>query len=258
MNPTLLNLSGWLGAKIISGLCSTYNEEVFGKELFFELSKNSRKLLVPCWHRGLIYYGYHFRGIKAATIGSKSKDAEIPAAIVEKLGVKVFKGSSTRGGREALDALTEYVNANNYAGVNPDGPVGPQLISKPGMIQLAARTGAPILAFGWDADKSWEFNTWDKMVLPKPFARVCVLFDRTPMYVPAGLTIDEYETYRLEFDKRMNILNYQARFYVKNGLKGIDPRDIDIPENYMDYLPKGRKRKKRHSPPNPESSPEKV
>jgi lysophospholipid acyltransferase (LPLAT)-like uncharacterized protein len=248
MNPILLNSIGWIGEKLILGICGTYKTEVFGKELFDEMSKTSRKLLVPCWHRGLIFYGYFFRGLKAATIGSLSKDAELPAEIVERLGVKVFKGSSTRGGHEALDAITDYVNSGNYAGVNPDGPVGPQYVSKPGMIQIAARTGAPIIPFSWDAEPSWEFNTWDKMMLPKPFSRLCILFDRDAMNIPSGLDSEEYEKFRQAFDRRMNILSYQARYYVKNHLKGIDPRDIDVPENFMDYLPKGKPRVRKNRP----------
>jgi lysophospholipid acyltransferase (LPLAT)-like uncharacterized protein len=246
MNPVLLNSIGWIGAKLILGFCSTYRENVFGKELFDEMSKMSRKILVSCWHRGIIFYGYFFRGLNAGTIGSLSKDAEIPAAIVEYLGVKVFKGSSTRGGHAALDAIIDYVNSGNYGGFNPDGPVGPQYISKPGMIQIAARTGAPIIPFAWDAEPSWEFNTWDKMILPKPFSRLCVIFDREAMHVPPGLGIEEYEKFRQAFDRRMNILSYQARYYVKNHLKGIDPRDIDVPEDFMNYLPKGKPRVRKN------------
>ncbi len=245
MNSILLNSIGWLGAKLIQGFCGTYQENVFGKELFDDMSRTSRKIMVSCWHRGIIFYGYFFRGLKAGTIGSLSKDAEIAAAIFERLGIVVFKGSSTRGGHAALNAITDYINSGNYGGFNPDGPVGPQYVSKPGMVQIAARTGAPIIPFAWDAEPSWEFNTWDKMMLPKPFSRLCILFDRKAMYVPAGLGIDEYEKYRQEFDRRMNILSYQARFYVKNRLKGIDPRDIDVPEDFMDYLPKGRIRTRK-------------
>ncbi len=34
MNPVLLNSIGWVGANLILGLCGTYRENVFGKELF--------------------------------------------------------------------------------------------------------------------------------------------------------------------------------------------------------------------------------
>jgi lysophospholipid acyltransferase (LPLAT)-like uncharacterized protein len=246
MNPILLNIFGWLGAKLAIGLCWTYREEIFGKELFYKLYSKNKSLLVPCWHRGIINCGYHFKGLKAGTLGSMSKDAEIPAAIVESLGFKVFKGSSTRGGQEALNAIIDYINSGNSGGLTADGPVGPQYVSKPGMIKIAARTGAPILCFAWDAEPSWEFNTWDKLVLPKPLARVCTLFDRDPMHIPPGLSLDDYEILRQELDRRMNILSYQARFYVKNHLKGIDPRDIDVPENFMDYLPKGKPRVRKN------------
>jgi hypothetical protein len=64
------------------------------------------------------------------------------------------------------------------------------------------------------------------------------------MYVPAGLTEAEYEDLRIEFDRRMNHLAYQARYYVKHRLKGFDPRDIEVPVNYLDYLPRRKPKKK--------------
>ncbi len=96
------------------------------------MSKTNRKILVSCWHRGIIFYGYFFRGLMAGTIGSLSRDAEIAAAIFKRLGIKVFKGSSTRGGRAALDAIIEYINSDNYGGFNPDGPGGASIHLKTG------------------------------------------------------------------------------------------------------------------------------
>ena len=100
----------------------------------------------------------------------------------------------------------------------PDGPVGPPYVSKP-IIQLAARTGWPLLAFCWDASASYEFNSWDRTTLLPPFSLVIAVSvcDVNPC-TSSGLTEQNMKTCG-EFDRRMNHLAYQARYYVKNKLK---------------------------------------
>jgi hypothetical protein len=58
------------------------------------------------------------------------------------------------------------------------------------------------------------------------------------MYIDKDLSPKEYDRLLKEFDSRLNTLTYQVRYYVKNHLRGFDPRDIVVPDNYMDYLPR--------------------
>lgn len=229
-----------VGASFIRSYFKIMRIETFGREVDIALLAQRPDVLYAGWHRGFLYYAYHYRDRHGAGIISQSKDGELIALICARLGIKSFRGSSTRGGHDALQDLVAYIQAGHIGGFTPDAPVGPPYVSKPGIIQLAARTGGPLLAFCWDAHPSHEFNSWDRTILPLPFARIAVLYDREPLYVPAGLSNTAYEDLRLEFDRRMNHLAYQARYYVKNRLKGIDPRDISVPDNYLDYLPRRR------------------
>jgi lysophospholipid acyltransferase (LPLAT)-like uncharacterized protein len=238
-------LFAWTGAAFIRSYFKIMRIEVFGREVETALLAQRKDVLYAGWHRGFLYYAYHYRDRGGAGIISKSSDGELIALICRRLGITGVRGSTTRGGGEALQDLVAYIKAGHIGGFTPDGPVGPPYVSKPGIIQLAARTGGPLLAFCWDAYPSYEFNSWDRTIMPLPFSRIAVLYDREPMYVPAGLTDKEYEELRVEFDRRMNHIAYQARYYVQNKLKGIDPRDIEIPANYLDYLPRRRTRKKK-------------
>lgn len=235
----------WSGAAFIRSYFKIMRIEIFGRELETALLARRKDVLYAGWHRGVLYYAYHYRDRGGAGIISQSADGELIALVCRHLGITGFRGSSTRGGGEALHDLIAYIQAGHIGGFTPDGPVGPPYVSKPGIIQLAARTGGPLLAFCWDAHPSIEFNSWDRTILPLPFSRIAVLYDREPMYIPTGLTDKEYEELRVEFDRRMNHIAYQARYYVKNKLKGIDPRDIEVPANYLDYLPRRRPRKKK-------------
>jgi len=219
--------------------------EIFGRELEEKLLAERPDVLYAGWHRGFLYYAHHYRDRGGAGIISQSRDGELISLVCKNLGIKGFRGSSSKGGSEALHDLIDYIKSGHIGGFTPDGPVGPPYVSKPGIIQLAARTGGPLLAFCWDAHPSYEFNSWDRTILPLPFSRIVVLYDREPFYVQDGLSNEEYENLRLEFDRRMNHLAYQARFYVKNKLRGIDPRDLEVPTNYLDYLPRRKPRKPR-------------
>ena len=232
------NLYAWAGAAFIRSYFKIMRIETFGREVETALLAQRRDVLYAGWHRGFLYYAYHYRDRGGAGIISQSRDGELIAVVCRRLGIHGFRGSSTRGGRDALHDLVNYIKDGHIGGFTPDAPLGPPYVSKPGIIQLAARTGGPLLAFCWDASPSWEFNSWDRTILPLPFARIAVLYGREPMYVPSGLSPGEYEDIRIEFDRRMNHLAYQARYYVKNRLKGIDPRDIAVPENYLDDLPR--------------------
>jgi len=239
------NSLAWLGAAFIRTYFKLMRIETFGRELELELLAERRDVLYAGWHRGFLYYAYHYRDRQGAGIISQSRDGEIIAMVCKSLGIHSMRGSSTRGGSEALNALVDYIRAGHIGGFTPDGPVGPPYVCKPGIIRLAARTGSPLLAFCWDAWPSHEFNSWDRTIFPFPFARLAVLYDRAPLYVPDGLSDEDYEGYRLEFDRRMNHLAYQARCYVKKHLKNLDPRDIPVPENYLDYLPRRKPRRIR-------------
>lgn len=238
------NSLAWLGAAFIRTYFKLMRIETFGREVETALLEQRSDVLYAGWHRGFLYYAYHYRDRQGAGIISQSRDGELIATVCRHLGILGFRGSSTRGGAEALNDLVDYIRAGHIGGFTTDGPVGPPYESKPGIIRLAARTGSPLLAFCWDAEPSHEFNSWDRTILPLPFARLAVLYDREPMYVPAGLSDEDYEDFRIEFDRRMNHLAYQARYYVKNHLRNLDPRDLPVPKNHLEYLPRRKPRQK--------------
>jgi lysophospholipid acyltransferase (LPLAT)-like uncharacterized protein len=246
MNPLIVKSLPWLGSNLIKGLFGSCKIETFGKEIEPELHRTGKGIIYSCWHRGDLFSAYYLGllGNGISTLVSHSKDGDIIAGIITRMGVTAVRGSSTRGGREALQQLVELVKTGRSCGLSPDGPVGPQYISKIGIIMLAARTGSPILPCTWEAEPSFELNSWDKFIIPKPFSRIALLYDRETITVPDNLSNDSYEQLRQYLDKKMNMLHYQARFYVKNRLRGIDPRDIAVPDDFMDYLPKGRPRHK--------------
>ncbi|MEA2102287.1 MAG: lysophospholipid acyltransferase family protein [Thermodesulfobacteriota bacterium] len=228
----------WTLASFIRIYFHTCRIEVHGLDTEQRLLEKNKRLLWAGWHRGVIYNAYNFRDKKAGLMVSQSKDGHIIASVMHHLNFYNPRGSSSKGGASALDKMIEYINNGNVGGLSPDGPRGPGYKAKPGIIQLAARTGAPLLLYACDASPCYEFNTWDRTFLPYPFSRIVVIYSREPMYIDNNLSTKEYDRLLKEFDSRLNTLTYQARYYVKNHLRGSDPRDIVVPDNYMDYLPR--------------------
>jgi lysophospholipid acyltransferase (LPLAT)-like uncharacterized protein len=131
----------------------------------------------PCvfahWHGDeLLLVGYYsFRGL--AVLSSLSKDGTLMARTLRLLGYKVFRGSSSRGGARGLIGLIRAVKSGNQAALAVDGPKGPIYQVKPGIVDLARKTGMPIIPCRARADRAWYIpRAWNKSYLPKPLARI--------------------------------------------------------------------------------------
>ena len=75
--------------------------------------------------------------------------------------------------------LLRHLRAGGELGLTPDGPQGPSYHIEPGILYLAAKTGAPIVPFAVAARPSWTAPSWDRFLLPWPFARCAVFFGRS-------------------------------------------------------------------------------
>ncbi len=125
------------------------------------------------WHRSLLVCAHRFRGHHIAILVSRSFDGELIARTVERLGFRAVRGSSSRGGAAGLRAMAGAYTQGHICAITADGPRGPSQIAKPGAVQLAALTGAPwVGAFYAEPDRAWTLNSWDRFLIPRPFARV--------------------------------------------------------------------------------------
>ena len=167
------------------------------------------------WHRCVIPAGYRFRGNKIAVMISRSFDGEYIARILSKLGFRPVRGSSSRGAVGALIGMRQELKLGHAAVFTVDGPRGPIYVAKPGPILLAKKTGHSVNCFYIAVQRAWILNSWDRMIIPKPFSRACAYFS-SPMNVPADANDQQMSTLhqqmqetlarcRLEAEKRMAI-----------------------------------------------------
>ena len=112
---------------------------------------------------------------KIAAMTSTSKDGEIMTAVLRLLGIRVSRGSSTRGGVSALKGLIRLYKKGANATFAVDGPKGPIFEPKPGVFEFSRIVQSPIYSAGVYCEYAWRFpRSWNKTFLPKPFAKITV------------------------------------------------------------------------------------
>jgi lysophospholipid acyltransferase (LPLAT)-like uncharacterized protein len=115
---------------------------------------------------------------------SRSFDGEYIARIIEKLGFVAVRGSSTRGGTSALLGLKSRLEEGSSVAFTIDGPRGPKYVAKPGPVLLSRASALPMAAFYVALSDAWVLNTWDAMMIPKPFSKALARIG-AKMLVPA-------------------------------------------------------------------------
>jgi len=221
---------GWAAKVIASMWLGTCRITEFGREIEDRCSEEhpGRGSLYASWHRGLFYVIYWFRNQNVVSIASASEDGELAAQAARRFGWITARGSSSRGGRQAFREMEALVRRGYKGGLVADAPQGPRFVSKLGIIYLAKRTGLPIIPVIWSADRCWTLKSWDRTIIPKPFARIVALFADTPILVPKDASRETCKRYQLQLDQQLNRIMYQTDHFFKTP-GTTDPRNIDVP-----------------------------
>jgi hypothetical protein len=190
--PWLIRPAGTIGAAAIRALMSTVRCRVAsaGTELHPPLRRppEGERFIYVFWHEGILA-AIKFRE-PMTVLTSHHADGELMTRVVKHLGLKVIRGSTTRGGSGAMLGLIRRT-AGTHIALTPDGPVGPRRRLKPGAVALASMTGLRIVPFGVGCSASWRAHSWDRMMVPKPYSTACFVtgptFSVPPELDRAGL-----------------------------------------------------------------------
>lgn len=164
-------------------------------------------VLVGFWHETLSIALSIYRKKGYYTLTSKSFDGELAARTCEAFGLHALRGSSSRGGVEALRTMIRKSQSVPGIGFTLDGPRGPRRVAKPGIALVSARTGIPIIPNAIVATRCWRLRrSWDRMAFPKPFSRLLCAYGE-PIPPPADTQPTTLESTRLEVEKRLNELH---------------------------------------------------
>jgi lysophospholipid acyltransferase (LPLAT)-like uncharacterized protein len=193
---------------------------VTGRQHLDALEAKGEPVVFCYWHQMHVFCSrlmLELMGSKL-TIGfliSPSVSGEVPTAIARSWGAEVVRGSPTRTGGQALRDMYLAISKQQISPViTVDGPKGPAEEVKVGAVLLARLSRAPMLPVAYAASPVKYWNSWDRFMLPAPFARIAYAIGE-PIYVPPGTPIDDLEPYRLQLEEQLKALSAQAR----NALK---------------------------------------
>jgi lysophospholipid acyltransferase (LPLAT)-like uncharacterized protein len=161
------------------------------------------------WHNRLLVFPLILRRFfpqrHGAALISASRDGDLLADAVQRFGYDVVRGSSSRLGASAILQLTQVLASGRDVVITPDGPRGPAYELGPGIIFLAQKSGAPVLPINLEYSRCWRLGSWDRFIVPWPFAKVRVLINR-PHRVGPTATPEEFEAERLALQNAMMAL----------------------------------------------------
>ncbi len=181
---------------LIKVIGATLKFEIKGWENFNE----TRPQILCFWHNRIPIATYFWRYRKIIVMSSQSFDSEYIARFIQRFGYGTAKGSSTRGGKAALIQMIRAVREGKSAAFTVDGPRGPVYEAKPGAILLAAKANATIIPFSISLNKYWALRSWDRIQIPKPFARAIVVIGK-PIFVE-----DDSDTHEEKHQELQNSL----------------------------------------------------
>ncbi len=165
-------------------LARTWRIRVVNGGYLLDLRRAERPFIFALWHGQLLPLLWHHRRQGVVILISEHHDGELVARAAESLGYGLIRGSSTRGADRALISLVRELKSGREVAITPDGPRGPAETFAPGALVAAQRSDSFILPVAASADRAWRLRSWDRFVIPKPFARVTIAY-ATPTKVMA-------------------------------------------------------------------------
>jgi lysophospholipid acyltransferase (LPLAT)-like uncharacterized protein len=203
MQRIQLTLVSWIVPVVLRLIGCTLRETTTFEEGSIRSLDEIYPGIYPFWHRCVLPAAWLYRNRRLAVMTSQSLDGEFIARVISRLGFVPVRGSSTRGGQRALLEMNQLLGQGHAAAFTIDGPRGPRNVAKKGPVLLARISGVPIVAFYVAVERAWVLNTWDGLMIPKPFSRIHVQAARK-IFVPADADDAAMDRYHAEMQAALD------------------------------------------------------
>lgn len=193
-----LNFSGkYLLSALINFNNSTLRLRIVNKPIDI-----SNKIFI-FWHSKMLLGWWLFKKENYLALVSKSKDGDILTRLLHKWKYNVIRGSSSKGGKDALEQIIGEISNGNSVVITPDGPRGPANEIKNGALIISNRTGYPIIPMKINYSKKKILNkSWDKFEIPLPFSKCEVSFGKR-FYYKEFLYDDDLSKFKHDISSQM-------------------------------------------------------
>tara|TARA_A100001011_G_scaffold79600_1_gene82411 strand:- start:35468 stop:36097 length:630 start_codon:yes stop_codon:yes gene_type:complete len=171
-----LRLYSILGYFILKFIFWSNKKEIFGLDNLIKIKSEKRPVMICSWHGRLLFPVFNLNKLNFYALAGLHKDAEIISRICEKLGWKMIRGSSSKGGYKAYKGILNKLSSNSKIYITPDGPKGPIHIIKDGIVEASIKKEALILPISGISSKNWKIKNWDLFLIPKPFGKILNIY----------------------------------------------------------------------------------
>ncbi len=151
---------------------------VIGSERLEQLLREHGAVVPVFWHQHLLICARFLTdrsiaGLKPGFMISPSVDGEAPSMLARLYGAHVVRGSGSYTGVRAVRGVHQAIAKELISpAITPDGPRGPRFKMKPGAIFAAQISRKPVVPIAYAAKPARLLKTWDKFVIPFPFAKI--------------------------------------------------------------------------------------
>lgn len=174
-----------IGAPLMKTLAATWRYQEIGVTHWRTLVDAQQPFIFVLWHSRILPLLALHRHEGIVLLVSRHRDGGYLARLGDGWGYSSVRGSTRRGGEVGLLGIVRALQGGAVVAVTPDGPRGPRERVQPGAVAAAQHAGVPIVAAGARAGRAWYLGSWDRMCIPKPWARVDVTYG-APITIAPG------------------------------------------------------------------------
>ncbi len=184
-NPIVQGLLSRIGATYIRFVHATTRWNYVNREAPAQRISAGEPFVLAAWHGriGMLVYTFEGPAPQMHPLISDHRDGELITRTIEHFGYRTIRGSSNdekkgkdKGGARALRQMVKALRSGEYVCVTPDGPRGPRMRMKEGLLTLAYLSKAPIVPVAYSVKRRIVLNSWDRFIVPLPFNRGIIVW----------------------------------------------------------------------------------
>jgi len=195
---------GWAAGSFIFVLMLTVRWRAYQDQDITDILRHQNGVVLVFWHERLLAMPWLWpSAFPLFALQSPHPDGRMMSHAIGCFGVKTVWGSSNRNPLSGLRGLKRVLDNGHSVAITPDGPRGPARVTAAGPISIAQMAGKPIVPMCWSVDRYWRASGWDRLIIPKPFARGQFVMGKP-------IIVEKLDKTKLE-DARINLENAMNR-----------------------------------------------
>jgi lysophospholipid acyltransferase (LPLAT)-like uncharacterized protein len=187
----------------------TMRIRIIGGEVPQSYHDRGEGLIGVFWHGRLLLPIFTYTGKGFHVLISSHGDGDIIGNVMKRFGQRLVRGSSSKGGKEALREMVKLARGNHDLVITPDGPRGPAEVLKPGVANLSCLSGKGVIPMAWSCSRMKRFSSWDRFMLPYPFSRGVFIWGE-PLFRLEG---EQPEVFRQRIEQALKDVTAKADGY---------------------------------------------